>query len=92
MLLRRPRGVYREALERTSALPGCVGAAATLELHAARFFPTLVERLLSVALHDSVAMPLDSSLDVASGLFPVADAIDVWARDPPHNSVLGCPA
>ena len=55
MLLRRPRGVYREALERTSALPGCVGAAATLELHAARFFPTQVEHLLSVALQDSLA-------------------------------------
>ena len=48
--------------------------------------------LLSVALHDSIAAALDPSLDVAEGLFPVADAIDVWARDPPHTSVLGCPA
>ena len=48
--------------------------------------------LLSVALHDSIAAALDPSLDVAESLFPVADAIDVWARDPPHTSVLGCPA
>ena len=48
--------------------------------------------LLSVALHDSIAAALDPSLDVAEGLFPVADAIDVWAREPPHTSVLGCPA
>ena len=39
-----------------------------------------------------IAAALDPSLDVAEGLFPVADAIDVWARDPPHTSVLGCPA
>ena len=32
------------------------------------------------------------SLDVAEGLFPVVDAIDVWARDPPDTSVLGSPA
>ena len=37
--------------------------------------------LLSVALHDSIAAALDPSLDVAEGLFPVADAIDVWTRD-----------
>ena len=48
--------------------------------------------LLSVALHDSIAVALDPSLDVAEGLFPVADAIDVWTRDPPRVSVLGCPA
>ena len=48
--------------------------------------------MLSVALHDSIAAALDPSLDVAEGLFPVADAIDVWARDPPHTRVLGCPA
>ena len=30
---------------------------------------------------DSIAAALDPSLDVAEGLFPVADAIDVWTRD-----------
>ena len=40
---------------------------------------------------DSIAAALDPSLGVAEGLFPVADAIDVWTRDPPHISVLGCP-
>ena len=44
--------------------------------------------LLSVALHNSIAAALDFSLDVAESLFPVADAIDVWTRDPPHISVF----
>ena len=45
--------------------------------------------LLSVALHDLIAAALGPSVDVAEGLFPVADAIDVWARDPPHIGELG---
>ena len=45
--------------------------------------------LLSVALHDSIAAALDPSLDVVDGLFPLAEAIDVWVRDPPHVSSLG---
>ena len=48
--------------------------------------------LLSVTLHDSIAEALDQSLGVAARLFPVAGAIDVWARDPPHIYVLGSPA
>ena len=48
--------------------------------------------LLSVALHDSIAAALDPSLDVVDGLFPLVDAIDVWARDPPPVSVLGISA
>ena len=45
--------------------------------------------LLSVAVHYSIAAALEPSLHVAEGLFPVADAIDVWARDPPHIGELG---
>ena len=45
--------------------------------------------LLSIALHDSIALALDPSLDVVDGLFPISDAVDVWARDPPLVSALG---
>ena len=48
--------------------------------------------LLSVALHGSIAAALDPSVDVADGLFPIADAIDVWVRDPPDISALGFPS
>ena len=45
--------------------------------------------LLSVALHDSIAAALDPSLDVVEGVFPILDAVDVWARDPPLVSAIG---
>ena len=48
--------------------------------------------LLSVALHDSIAAALDPSLDVVDGMFPIANAIDVWVRDPPPTSALGFPS
>ena len=45
--------------------------------------------LLSTALHLSIACALDPSVDLAFGVFPQADAIDIWARDPPDVSSLG---
>ena len=45
--------------------------------------------MLSVALNDSTAAALDPSLDIVDGLFPITDAIDLWARDPPLVSALG---
>ena len=44
--------------------------------------------LLSSALHKSIAAALDPSFDVVDGAFPVASAIDIWARDPPAVSTL----
>ena len=44
--------------------------------------------LLSSALHKSIAAVLDPSLDVVDGAFPVASAIDIWARDPPAVRTL----
>ena len=48
--------------------------------------------LLSVALHDSIALALDPSLDVVDGFFPISDAVDVRARGPPLVSALGFPS
>ena len=45
--------------------------------------------LLSTALHMSIACALDPRIDSAFGVFPLADAIDIWARDPPEISSLG---
>ena len=36
----------------------------------------------------SIAAALDPSLDVVDGAFPVASAIDIWARDPPAVSAV----
>ena len=44
--------------------------------------------LLSTALHTSIACALDPSVDLAAGMFPVIDALDVWMRDPPEVSSL----
>ena len=44
---------------------------------------------MSTALHVSIACALDPSVDSAFGVFPLADAIDIWARDPPEISSLG---
>ena len=44
--------------------------------------------LLSSALHKSIAAALDPSFDVVDEAFPVASAIDIWARDPPAVSTL----
>ena len=35
------------------------------------------------------AAALDPSIDVVDGVFPLADAIDVWVQDPPSVSALG---
>ena len=40
------------------------------------------------ALHKSIAAALDSSFDVVDEAFPVASAIDIWARDPPAVNTL----
>ena len=45
--------------------------------------------LLSTALHVSIACAIDPSVDVSFGVFPLADAVDIWARDPPEISSLG---
>ena len=45
--------------------------------------------LVSTALHLSTACALDPRVDLAFGVFPQADAIDIWARDPPDVSSLG---
>ena len=47
--------------------------------------------LLSVALHNSISESLDPELDVSACVFPVADAVDVWMRDPGDFSALGLP-
>ncbi len=47
--------------------------------------------LLSVALHNSISESLDPDLDVSACVFPVADAVDVWMRDPGDFSALGLP-
>ena len=44
--------------------------------------------LISSALNKSIAAALDPSFDVMDGAFPVASAIDIWARDPPAVSTL----
>ena len=46
---------------------------------------------LSVALHDSIAAALDPSFDMVDGMFPLADAVDVWVQDPPSVSALDLP-
>ena len=44
--------------------------------------------LLCTGLHMSIACALDPSVDLAVSTFPPADAIDIWARDPPEVSSL----
>ena len=44
------------------------------------------------ALHKSIAAGLDPSFDVVDEAFPVASAIDIWARNPPAVSTLPAPS
>ena len=70
-------------------LGGVAGPAALLRmLDCLCIFPFSVGLSIFSACFEALAAALDPSLDVVDGAFPVASAIDIWARDPPAVRTL----